>query len=142
MYNYKNWQFPRTTGVSLYEQNIAVSRVTEDACIKLKQDNRNARIYVVKFRKQNDIKSTTKDSEGNFIHSYGLIDSCASKFGADGYYSYDVEKNSLSGPKTDNIEKAATAEENLQKVLQVIADDIKEFAEYEEPKILYDSTVS
>ena len=91
---------------------MRLSRVTNDACEKLKTDYKDvSRIYVVKFRPQTDTQKISGES------SYSLIGKCASR---------------------DNLIFEAKTEKELQEALQKIADDIKEFADYQPASILYE----
>jgi hypothetical protein len=89
----------------------ACCAVTTDACTKLKDDNPNLRIYVVKYRKQAQYKNKTTGIAQDFDYDY--IDECAS----DEDYVYD-----------------AADESTLAEALADIADDVKSFAEYQAAK--------
>ena len=110
IYNYE-WQYT-SHAENVYNQNMRLSRVTNDACEKLKTDYKDvSRIYVVKFRPQTDTQKISGES------SYSLIGKCASR---------------------DNLIFEAKTEKELQEALQKIADDIKEFADYQPASILYE----
>ncbi|MDR1236406.1 MAG: hypothetical protein LBJ96_05370 [Holosporaceae bacterium] len=87
----------------------AAKRATSAACEKLKSDNPNLRIYVVKYRK----KGVDAD--------YAYIDSCASAEG----YVYDVNTNYYKKGTAAATVAVATAAANLNTALADIADDIK-----------------
>ena len=111
LYKYKDWQYPDKERKYLY-QGAALSRVTQDASEKFKEDT-DARLYVIMYRKQPEIES----AEGR--SSYEALKRCAS----------------TSGNKRMLFE--AETEEQLHSALQDIADDIKKFANYEAPTLLY-----
>lgn len=105
--NKYQWQMNQNNSLEI-DPNIVCSRVTTDACKKLKQDwENNLRIYVIKYRKQTNYQHKVSGTVKNFGYSY--IDQCAS----DPSYVYDVSN-----------------EQNLKDTLQSIADNIKTFARY------------
>lgn len=109
--NKYQWQMNQNNSLEI-DPNIACSRVTTDACKKLKQDwGNNLRIYVIKYRKQTNYKHKVRGTVKNFDYSY--IDQCAS----DPSYVYDVSND-----------------QNLKDTLQSIADNIKTFAGYQGAK--------
>jgi hypothetical protein len=123
-----------TDGGMVRDATAACCAVTTDACAKLKTDNPNLRIYVVKYRKQSQYRhktSGTAQAARNF--DYGYIDSCAT--GDD--YVYDVDANHYKKGTDANAtadETAATADANLAKALADIAADIKSWSGYQEAK--------
>jgi hypothetical protein len=70
---------------TLYDATSACRTVTSKACEKLKEDNPNLKIYVVKYKKQDG--------------DYGYIDSCAS----DDSYVYNVNTDAAA---KENLAKA------------------------------------
>jgi hypothetical protein len=98
-------------GGLMRDATSACCAVTTDACTKLKDDNPNLRIYVVKYRKQAQHKNKTTGIAQDFDYDY--IDECAS----DEDYVYD-----------------AADESTLAEALADIADDVKSFAEYQAAK--------
>jgi hypothetical protein len=91
-----------------YDATHACQRATATACDKLKEAyGDNLRIYVVKYRKQNQFKHKITGASVDFDYSY--VDNCATNEN----YVYD-----------------ATDESSLQDRLQDIANDIKLWATY------------
>ena len=85
----------------------AVEKVTADVCSKLRNSDghgANLRIYLIKYRKQTQYKAFPSDEVKN--HSYTTIDNCAD-------VKYDV-----------------STEADLKAKLELIATDIKSFANY------------
>jgi hypothetical protein len=111
-----------------YNATQAAEHVTEDACAKLKTDNPNLRIYVIKYRKQLNRKNKVDGSTVGFDYDY--IDSCATTEKGTTYV-YDVFTNSYKKGKTETADTTpSAAEANLAKALADIASDIKTWAGY------------
>jgi hypothetical protein len=116
----------------MYDATEAAMRVTVDACAKLKADNPNLRIYVVKYQKQLQYKNKISNLISNFNYDY--IDSCATTADDGTAYVYDVNANHYKkGSGTANT-ATATAEANLAKALADIAADIKSWTGYKAAK--------
>ena len=104
------------TKYGLVDPNEGLKQLTKDACSKLKPDNGtdNVRIYIVKFREQTTHSERTRNGEGMIKDSvdndYSYLDECSS-------YIY-----------------SATDQSDLQDKLNLIAKDIKEWAEYTDAK--------
>ena len=99
----------------------ALRALTTAACAKLKTDlgTDNVRVYVIKYRKQDNWGALTRNgtsahSSTSTAHSYTEIDNCATSTGGT---AYDV-----------------TTEADLKTKLDTIAAAIKDWAEYEEAK--------
>ena len=99
----------------------ALRALTTAACAKLKTDlgTDNVRVYVIKYRKQDNWGALTRNgtsahSSTSTAHSYTEIDNCATSTGGT---AYDV-----------------TTEADLKTKLDAIAAAIKDWAEYEEAK--------
>ena len=85
----------------------AVEKVTADVCSKLRNSDGygvNLRIYLIKYRKQTQYKAFPSDEVKSY--SYATIDNCAN-------VKYDV-----------------STEADLKAELELIATDIKSFANY------------
>lgn len=128
-YKYK-WQDPataKTDSRDVYDQANALKYVVRDACTKLKDDyggDSNVRIYVIKYRAQKQYYSVPYygNNQRTFNHDYSEIENCASPSTFLGMH--------LGGRYIYN----ADSEANLKKALNEIAEDIKEFAKYEDAK--------
>lgn len=128
-YKYK-WQDPataKTDNRDVYDQANALKYVVRDACTKLKDDyggDSNVRIYVIKYRAQKQYYSVPYygNNQRTFNHDYSEIENCASPSTFLGMH--------LGGRYIYN----ADSEANLKKALNEIAEDIKEFAKYEDAK--------
>ena len=98
----------------------ALKKVTTDVCAKLKSDHGdNLRIYVIKYRKQEQYNVLLRNGNAAHknltqIHDYSAINACAS----DGYL-YEAENES-----------------ELKEQLNAIASDIKDWADYEPAKLI------
>ena len=115
------WQSDSTgDNIIQVDPHKACKQVTIDACSKLKTDfSGNIRVYVIKYRKQDQYRISQQIN--NFSSSrygaidkdfdYSYIDDCASS----AEYVYDVNSKTA-----------------LESTLDDIADDIKEWADYEE----------
>jgi hypothetical protein len=105
-----------TTGVT--DPNVAVRKVTSDACSKLKTEyGDNVRIYVVKYRKQTKYKHKISGTVTDFDDAtyYNYLNDCAT--GTAAPYLHDV-----------------STEAQLKSALDNIAANIKSFAQYQEAK--------
>jgi hypothetical protein len=100
-----------TDGGMIRDATAACRAVTADACAKLKTDNPNLRIYVVKYRKQVQYKHKILGTTQSFDYDY--IDKCASE----PKYAYE-----------------AATEIQLAEKLQAIADDVKSWSGYQAAK--------
>ena len=102
-------------GSSIHNQQEALGIVARDACRKLIRDygEENVRIYLVKYRGQVDYRSMP---DGGLVpHDYQWIEECATMI--DG--ASNIRK--IYNPNTEG---------ELKEVMEAIALDIKEFAEY------------
>ena len=120
-----------------------LKKLTTDACSKLKTTG--ARVYVVKFRKQdkyNNIVSNNVTGYSNLTgsntwtdtptnHSYSEIDACATSTGGKKYEIGTQADDTASNGTSAN----ATA---LKTTLDAIASDIKNWAEYEDARNITD----
>ena len=100
----------------------AVARVTAAACSKLKEDYGNdLRIYILKYRPQRryNLFPIYAQSQESAIFDYSVADGCATS----PEYIYEIEDNE-------------DCQENLKEKLDEIAEDIKNFAEYEPAKLV------
>ena len=104
---------------------LAASKVTTAACQKLKNDygSSNLRIYVIKYRKQEQYSSFPiygfESSPDLLPYDYSVVDACATN----SEYVY-------------NIADDADSEKNLREKLNEIAADIKSWAGYEAAKLV------
>ncbi len=130
-YKYK-WQDPataKTDSRDVYDQANALKYVVKDACTKLKSDyggNSNVRVYVIKYRAQKQYYSVPYygNNQKTRNHDYSEIEECASPSTFLGMH--------LGGKYIYN----ADSETDLKKALNEIAEDIKEFAKYEDAKCI------
>ena len=109
-----------------------MKRLTTDACTKLK--NANARVYVVKYRKQANWNCLTRAAQLKYnqittAHSYSEIDACATSTGGKVYDIGTAADDTASNGTSAN----ATA---LKETLDAIAADIKSWAGYEAAKLV------
>ena len=107
------WQYDNSSKEFALGPTSAVSKVTKDACAKLKTDHGdNLRIYVVKYRKQKEYKHPVTGVKTEFDYKY--LDECATS--------------------SDHLYDDVSTEDDLKAKLNEIAEGIKSWAGYVEAK--------